>query len=384
MGAMGGPISHALSGNPRSDWTTTRSGPIAIRDTTHGQNGAPRHDRTRTAPLQAGEHRRQPRLLGLGTHSGTAQHVVGRLHGAARPRRPGGPTAGQGTRTPRRTNRSREDIRAGQPHHEPHGGGQRGRDHLLLARGTPRAHPLPPPRPARPQAHRALDRCGDPRVSVHHPHVGAGPQRVGRRSAQRRGRASLQVRAAPHGHPQAGLDRREDRRPRPDGRDEQTDLADPHRLPPAHPRPPPAPRARPGGRPHGAHAQVAGRRRRRPGRRGRPGQPRGHPRRLPGQGPQGRRGLGQRRDRDHEVRPPRPQLPERGRLRAGGRPHPRPHELRRRPPDRVDQPNARTDFFEIGVLKNRYGPTGQWAPFSYSGSSGRIADVRKTDDGPAY
>ncbi|USN99221.1 MAG: hypothetical protein H6810_00645 [Phycisphaeraceae bacterium] len=35
----------------------------------------------------------------------------------------------------------------------------------------------------------------------------------------------------------------------------------------------------------------------------------------------------------------------------------------------------RTDHFEVGVLKNRYGPTGLWAGLSYSGSSGRIADV---------
>ena len=45
--------------------------------------------------------------------------------------------------------------------------------------------------------------------------------------------------------------------------------------------------------------------------------------------------------------------------------------------------HARTDLFEIGVLKNRYGPTGQWAPFSYSGSSGRIADIRNTDESEA-
>lgn len=37
--------------------------------------------------------------------------------------------------------------------------------------------------------------------------------------------------------------------------------------------------------------------------------------------------------------------------------------------------HANTDYFEVGVLKNRYGPTGKWAGLSYSGSSGRISDV---------
>ena len=36
---------------------------------------------------------------------------------------------------------------------------------------------------------------------------------------------------------------------------------------------------------------------------------------------------------------------------------------------------ATTDHYEIGVLKNRYGPTGKWAELSYSGASGRIADA---------
>ncbi len=36
---------------------------------------------------------------------------------------------------------------------------------------------------------------------------------------------------------------------------------------------------------------------------------------------------------------------------------------------------ASTDHYEIGVLKNRYGPTGKWAELSYSGASGRISDV---------
>ncbi len=36
---------------------------------------------------------------------------------------------------------------------------------------------------------------------------------------------------------------------------------------------------------------------------------------------------------------------------------------------------ASTDHYEIGVLKNRYGPTGKWAELSYSGSSGLISDV---------
>lgn len=40
---------------------------------------------------------------------------------------------------------------------------------------------------------------------------------------------------------------------------------------------------------------------------------------------------------------------------------------------------ATTDHYEIGVLKNRYGPTGKWAELSYSGASGRIADVGVTE-----
>jgi replicative DNA helicase len=36
---------------------------------------------------------------------------------------------------------------------------------------------------------------------------------------------------------------------------------------------------------------------------------------------------------------------------------------------------ANTDYYEIGVLKNRYGPTGRWAGLSYSGASGLISDV---------
>ena len=40
---------------------------------------------------------------------------------------------------------------------------------------------------------------------------------------------------------------------------------------------------------------------------------------------------------------------------------------------------ASTDHYEIGVLKNRYGPTGKWADLSYSGASGRIADVGATE-----
>ena len=40
---------------------------------------------------------------------------------------------------------------------------------------------------------------------------------------------------------------------------------------------------------------------------------------------------------------------------------------------------ATTDHYEIGVLKNRYGPTGKWAELSYSGASGRIADVGATE-----
>jgi replicative DNA helicase len=39
---------------------------------------------------------------------------------------------------------------------------------------------------------------------------------------------------------------------------------------------------------------------------------------------------------------------------------------------------ASTDHYEIGVLKNRYGPTGKWAELSYSGSSGLISDVGAT------
>lgn len=35
---------------------------------------------------------------------------------------------------------------------------------------------------------------------------------------------------------------------------------------------------------------------------------------------------------------------------------------------------ATTDHYEVGVLKNRYGPTGKWAPLSYSGSSGLMTD----------
>jgi len=36
---------------------------------------------------------------------------------------------------------------------------------------------------------------------------------------------------------------------------------------------------------------------------------------------------------------------------------------------------ATTDHYEVGVLKNRYGPTGKWAELSYSGSSGLISDI---------
>ncbi|MBZ0170846.1 MAG: hypothetical protein K8E66_00550, partial [Phycisphaerales bacterium] len=35
---------------------------------------------------------------------------------------------------------------------------------------------------------------------------------------------------------------------------------------------------------------------------------------------------------------------------------------------------AGTDHYEVGVLKNRYGPTGLWAALTYSGASGRISD----------
>lgn len=41
---------------------------------------------------------------------------------------------------------------------------------------------------------------------------------------------------------------------------------------------------------------------------------------------------------------------------------------------------ATTDHYEVGVLKNRYGPTGKWAALSYSGSSGLIADAGKRID----
>ena len=40
----------------------------------------------------------------------------------------------------------------------------------------------------------------------------------------------------------------------------------------------------------------------------------------------------------------------------------------------VSAVRAKTDYFEFGVLKNRYGPTGQWAGLSYSGATGRILD----------